>query len=248
MIKMLNGRPLLLKKTEKDYRDIKFFGNVRSLKSLPTEVDHRLYLNCIEDQLTLGSCTANAFTSALELIRNMNNLPKMQLSRLFHYQQELLMENNFSKDGGASIRTAVKVGQKIGVCNETIWPYELNKFKIMPSQSAITDALNQRINSYEKVDNFSLLKIALNQGPVIFGIPIYQSFDDSVAGKIVIPKSTEDLLGYHCVAGVGYSNSMNCLIVANSWGSDWGDNGSFYYPYEMAKKSKYLFDAYRPVI
>jgi C1A family cysteine protease len=47
-----------------------------------------------------------------------------------------------------------------------------------------------------------------------------------------MPKKTESLLGGHAVMAVGYDDEKKYMIVRNSWGKNWGDNGYFYMPYE----------------
>jgi hypothetical protein len=38
---------------------------------------------------------------------------------------------------------------------------------------------------------------------------------------------TGDLVGYHAIEVVGYSESEQCWICKNSWGTGWGDSGWF---------------------
>ena len=66
--------------------------------------------------------------------------------------------------------------------------------------------------------------------------PFYQSFEsDEVAstGVMPLPAKDEKLLGGHAVAAVGFDDNKKCMIVRNSWGEDWGDNGYFYMPYKF---------------
>lgn len=43
--------------------------------------------------------------------------------------------------------------------------------------------------------------------------------------------ATEQVLGGHRVAIVGYDDSANRVIVRNSWGTGWGQDGYFTMPY-----------------
>jgi len=52
-------------------------------------------------------------------------------------------------------------------------------------------------------------------------------------GLVPVPKLYENFLGGHAVMACGYDDSINCFIVRNSWGIEWGDEGYFYLPYEF---------------
>ena len=46
-----------------------------------------------------------------------------------------------------------------------------------------------------------------------------------------MPNLNEKVLGGHAVMAVGYNDDKKVIIVRNSWGVNWGDNGYFYMPY-----------------
>ena len=57
---------------------------------------------------------------------------------------------------------------------------------------------------------------------------------NSVAANGIVPMpntKTETLDGGHCTCIVGYDNTKQWFICANSWGTSWGDKGYFYMPY-----------------
>ena len=37
----------------------------------------------------------------------------------------------------------------------------------------------------------------------------------------------------HAVCAVGYDDDKQIVIIRNSWGDHWGDNGYCYFPYEL---------------
>ncbi len=73
----------------------------------------------------------------------------------------------------------------------------------------------------------------MNSGfPVIFGFTVYTSFESLIVentGVVPMPKNTEGILGGHCVVMVGYDDSTQRFICANSWGTGWGINGTGYF-------------------
>ena len=45
-------------------------------------------------------------------------------SRLFIYYNERAVEGTIASDSGAMIRDGIKSVAKLGVCDETVWPYD----------------------------------------------------------------------------------------------------------------------------
>jgi C1A family cysteine protease len=81
--------------------------------------------------------------------------------------------------------------------------------------------------------------------PFVFGFTVYESFEsEAVAstGVVPMPASGERTVGDHAVVAVGYDDAKRNFIVRNSWGSDWGDKGYFYMPYEYLMASDYADD------
>lgn len=96
--------------------------------TLPESVDLRLYAGDIEDQGRLGSCTANATVSALELM--LDRAGKFShLSRLFVYYNEREPYGWQTKDSGAYLSDGFKSVYKLGVPPETVWPYIESKVR-----------------------------------------------------------------------------------------------------------------------
>jgi C1A family cysteine protease len=208
-----------------------------TITSTPTTVDLRANCSTIEDQGNLGSCTGNAIAGIVEYLcrRAKKNT---DVSRLFIYYQERVYENSVNQDNGAYIRDGIKAMNKIGVPTESLWPYNINKFAYRPSQAAYVNAATRKAVGYQKCVDFTAVKNALAQGyPVVVGFDVYASFEsDAVAhtGQMPYPnKATEELLGGHCVALVGYNDVTSKFIARNSWGTGWGDHGYFYMPYQV---------------
>jgi C1A family cysteine protease len=62
-------------------------------------------------------------------------------------------------------------------------------------------------------------------GPVIGCMAVYRDFYSYTGG--VYQHVTGDLVGYHAICVVGYSELEQAWICKNSWGTDWGDEGWF---------------------
>jgi hypothetical protein len=52
----------------------------------------------------------------------------------------------------------------------------------------------------------------------------------------------ETLYGYHCVSIIGYNDATRQVLCMNTWGTDWGHNGSFYLPYDFVENPMLTHD------
>ena len=90
------------------------------------------------------------------------------------------------------------------------------------------------------------LKAALIQGyPIVFGFVVYSNFEtDKVksTGIMEMPTEGDIIVGGHAVAVVGFDDKKKYFIVRNSWGTEWGDEGYFYMPYEFILNPRYASD------
>jgi C1A family cysteine protease len=221
-----------LKPDSVDLRDHLHFIHPEANIQLPSLLDLRAKCPPIFDQGNIGSCTANAGIAYLEII--MGN--KVNLSRLFLYYNERVIENTVSSDAGASMRDICKALQNYGACREQFDPYVPSMFARKPSTIAYTDARNYRIKSYQSVPNLEAVKkdLFVTNMPVLMAMKVYTSFESqevASSGIVPMPQPNEQLLGGHAVLIVGYDETKQWLIVRNSWGSGWGDKGYFYLPY-----------------
>src|SRR5512140_1650264 len=128
-----------------DQRDFMYTAVRRVAAQLPSSVDLRPLCPPIEDQGALGSCTGNAIVGALEFLELKDGLPLVDLSRLFVYYNERVMEHTVQSDAGAQIRDGIKSVSKQGVCSEAKWPYIISKFTVKPTAACYKEALKHRI-------------------------------------------------------------------------------------------------------
>jgi len=200
------------------------------------------FMPSVYDQGALGSCTANAIAAAFEFCEAQQEYPtgeQFTPSRLFIYYNERSMEGSTSSDAGAEIRDGIKSIGQLGVCPETEWPYDVDKFTEQPSDKCYRDALRERALKYQKVpQTINGLKHALGteHQPVVFGFVVYASFEsDEVkqTGVMPMPKPGEKTLGGHAVMAVGFDDDKQAVLVRNSWGPEWGEEGYFWMPYEF---------------
>jgi C1A family cysteine protease len=209
----------------------------------PAGVDLRTYASPIEDQGQIGSCTGNAIAGAIELIDNKAG-KRLDVSRLFIYYEERVLEGSVNYDAGAYIRDGIKVCYTKGAPLESLWPYNVRKWSATPPTAAYNDALKRKVTGYQRCANFTAVKNALALGnPVVIGFNVYASFEQGSwqqangSGLMPYPAPGEQLLGGHAVLIVGYNDSTQRFIVKNSWGTSWADKGYFYMPYQVIQNT-----------
>jgi C1A family cysteine protease len=203
--------------------------------ALPATVDlhTRAAMPPIVDQMSLGSCTANAIAGAFEYELRRQKLADFAPSRLAIYYGERVIEGTVSEDAGAEIRDGMKVITKQGAGPESLWLYNIALFRSAPSAAYQAAALKHLCISYERVEQTELgLKRAMAAGfPITFGFTVYDSFEsDAVArtGRVPMPKASESVLGGHAVVMTGYTKTR--VRCRNSWGTGWGMHGYFTMP------------------
>ncbi len=229
-----------------DHRDKLYAAIARPPVRLPASVDLRAGCSPVEDQGALGSCTANALVGNLEFLEKKARKPVTDLSRLFIYYNERVIEGTVSEDAGAMIRDGVKTLVKRGVCAERRWPYTISKFAVKPPAACYQEALKHQVLSYHRVVGLQQMRQCLAEGyPFVFGFSVYEAFESKAVartGKLNLPKPSEKLLGGHAVMAVGYDDATKRLLVRNSWGADWGMHGYFTMPYDYAANNNLADD------
>ena len=199
-------------------------------------VDLRYHCPEIYNQKELGSCVANNVIFLFEFNEILNDdTYAYSPSILFTYYNERKKQNTIAYDSGSSIRNCIKIITKIGVCEDNLWEYDIEKFNKQPPRLCYSESkIYKSIEYYKLNQNINVLKSCLNEGyPFIVGISVYESFENDNYNKtkiIPLPNKNEKLLGGHVIAIVGYDNNYG-FIMRNSWGREWGINGYSYISY-----------------
>jgi C1A family cysteine protease len=192
----------------------------------------------IYDQGQTNSCTANALCAAYSILNILNGNPPISLSRLFIYYNSRLCDNSQSTDTGANLYNCFLMMQLNGCCLESLWLFDKNNITVQPSMECYTQALKHCAQQHSLLNPRNILneirECLANNKPVVIGISIYESFitnEVAMTGFIPLPAQTEKLLGGHALVAIGYDDVLQGIIVQNSWGSTWGQQGYSYLPY-----------------
>lgn len=233
---MDNVRRYRYGRSRADQRDYLY---VNSGNTPQPTVDLRPYATLVEDQSTLGSCVGEAVTAAYELM-TVQKYPSVavQLSELFVYYNARAYEGTIASDSGASIRNALRGLKIYGVCDETLWPYDISKFTTQPSEAAYSDAAKRAISKYYRVLGIPNVLDAMSSGyPVVAGMTVTANFMTLDRNNYALVKHDyyEPPLDGHAVLIVGYDIPNKTFTLQNSFGTDWGLDGYFTMSFDYAE-------------
>lgn len=232
----------------------------KKLKALPPEIDLTKWCSDVENQKSLGSCTAHAGVGVVEYFQNRIHGEHIEGSRLFVYKTTRnLMQ--VTGDTGAWLRNTMGALALCGVAAEKYWPYTDAKpdFDEEPPSFVYAVAENFEALSYFCHDPLgwnipgsevlASVKRYLAAGiPSMFGFWGFPSFDAcDEPGGIPYPCPGEQAEWGHAIVAIGYDNAKKitnrtcnetttgALKIRNSWGTGWGDKGYGWMPYKYVE-------------
>jgi len=198
-----------------------------ALEDLPESVDWResgIHVNPVKEQGTCGSCWAFSTIGSIEsaFAIKTGSLPALSEQQLVHCSK------GFGNGGcsGGFMEYAYKYAEKYPLCTEEEYPYEGKDSKAC-EHSKCNSSL-YKLQGFEDIESNSKLSLykTLNQQPVSIGVcagnMAWQFYK-----KGVMKKFCGDCLD-HGVVTVGYGvdkKKGDYIIVRNSWGEKWGEQG-----------------------
>ena len=207
----------------------------RTSRRCRTESDLRPDCSPVEDQGQLGSCVANAIVGAFEHQIKRDGKPLTDFSRMFVYYNARKVLGDPSFDNGSTISAGMAALLAFGAPSEAAWPYQPESFAQAPSPEVYRDALSNVPAEYARVDGLDNVKGALaRRYPVVIAVSIPERVYQEAGETGVAPTPTRaevdavwTQLGRHAMLLVGYDQNAGTLLVRNSWGQRWGDQGYF---------------------
>ncbi len=185
--------------------------------TVPASVDLRAWCSPIEDQESIGSCTAHAGVGIVEYFERRAFGKHIDASRLFLYKatRNLL---RWTGDTGAFLRSTMGALVLFGLPPEEYLPYVIADFDKEPAAFCYAFAQNFQAISYYRLDPpgtsrealLTQIKANLSAGiPSMFGFTVYNSISQAAkTGKIPYPTRGEKIAGGHAIDAVGYDDNM----------------------------------------
>jgi len=213
-----NTFKLNIKKSPVDERDFIAETIYSTEGELPEEHDMREDLRPIRNQGSQGTCAAQTSACMKEWQEKHDVAFNEYMSPQFIYNNRANQDSE-----GMYSRDVMKILNKIGSVREKDYPY--NSF------DPISDELRElagkyKIAGYASVNSVEGVKKALvKNGPCYFACPVYNRTQ-----RMWKPRQGDKKIGGHAMTIVGYNDVG--LIIRNSWGTSWGDEGYTIFPYE----------------
>lgn len=152
------------------------------------------------------------------------------LSPAFVYNQI-----NRGRDAGSMEADALTLLIARGDAPWVNMPFNPTDYLTQPTAAAFTAALPNRITNFTHIPRTdpngpAQIKASIAAGvPVLWGANVDPAFSNLTANDIWTgPTATG---GGHAMTIVGYDDTKQAFIVANSWGPDWANQGTFYLAY-----------------
>ncbi len=208
-------------------------------------LDYSSELPPVRYQGTESCCVAFAVTAALEYSARQITGEPIELSpRFVYFLARREAGRPLDIDSGINVTEAVRALAEVGIIAEDAWPYVSGQYAQLPPPD-VEEAIHYELSEPEVVVGAEGLREALEKGPVVGALAVFQSLDgDDIkkTGVIPMPEVGERVRGATGVCFVGCDDELERFKFRNSWGSDWGDGGYGYVSYEYA--DAYMNDAW----
>ena len=174
----------------------------------------------------MNSCVAFALSSFLETVYKGKTF-----STGFIYGYRPL---GYSQEEGMYPREAMKTLKNVGDCQYKFFEHNKEMKEIKELVDKDIDKLKSlssqyEIKGYARINSINEIKdCIIDDTPVPVSIPVYG--DIELDENNIIQITDKPISGYHMILIYGWNEYG--FLIQNSWGKEWGNNGTAILPYE----------------
>lgn len=200
-------------------------------------IDLEQYILEPKDQGETGFCHSYSATAMKEAQEYIELGYKQELSPLYMARTVKALDGDTSNEG-TTLPYVAKVLIDTGVIKEEYYPsndYVVGSFKFPLGLANEATLPHYKCKNYAYCDTVEEIEQALNDGKfVLLGIQVTRQWADlnnNASDTITFDANGKMLIvGGHLVLCYKDDAEKDCFKIRNSWGKEWGDNGSAYLP------------------
>nr|DAI72170.1 MAG TPA: peptidase [Bacteriophage sp.] len=211
--------------------DVRDYKMVCAVKEYDFPAEFELKPVRVKNQGDVGSCVAHALSSIIEYYNSVQRNDPTEMSIGYIYGNR---SNSEHKDSGMIMRDALDVVREFGDVPKECFPQNAETPAALmlyrrKAKELYDVGRPNRISEYCRINTVSAAKLALSAG-----VPLLMAMEWYADMKLVDGVLTTNYVGYeggHCMFIYGWDERG--WKIQNSWGEDWGNNGTFILPYEL---------------
>jgi cathepsin B len=203
---------------------------VVDMADVPSSFDSRVqwphYIGSIRDQASCGSCWA--FAAAETLSDRLAIASNGSVNVVLSPQVLVSCDTQDMGCSGGWPEYAADFLVSSGIPSDECVPYTSGGGGVEPCPAKCVDGTTPSVHKYDSWSYYigvnQIMAAVSANGPVAVSMAVYQDFFYYTSGVYKWDKRS-GLAGYHAIKLLGYSPDY--WIVANSWGTGWGQKGYF---------------------
>lgn len=205
----------------------------RGISPRPASIDLTTQMLPAQDQGVRGTCLAFAVTAIHELARSVavGSSPEDLSEEALYWSAKQI---DGDTDDGTSFDSAESVLDRSGQPLEHHWPYDVNRdVRASTPPPAAVDGSNcyRATIASVSVSLDDVRSELAERRAVAIGIPLWTDFYLPGNGELASPDPSDLIGASHAVVIVGYEDRSERIVIRNSWGTSWGEEGHVRLPY-----------------